>query len=122
MPQMAVSGIVRALGSDLPAAEASFIRYLFGLVMFLPFLIRIPEALRGRFISRAVGARGRPMHRYLENFEAILRIQDHILDLADRYAVPIVDNISFDRSVLFIIRHVMESLRKREDLAAAELH
>ena len=84
-------------------------------VFFLVVATLDEEAFRSRFASRAVGAQRRPMHRYLENLEAILRIQDHILDLADRHAVPIVDNISFDRSVLFIIRHVTEALRKRED-------
>jgi hypothetical protein len=34
--------------------------------------------------------------------------------------VPIVDNVSFDRSVLLIIRHVTETLRKRGDFDAAE--
>jgi 2-phosphoglycerate kinase len=79
------------------------------------------EAFRTRFASRAVGAQRRPSRRYLENLDAILKIQDHILDLADRYDVPIVDNISFDRSVLLIIRHVTEALRKREDFDAEAL-
>jgi 2-phosphoglycerate kinase len=79
------------------------------------------EAFSGRFAARAVGAQGRPSSRYLENLDAILRIQDHILELADRYDVPIVDNISFDRSVLFVIRYVTEALRKREDFDAEAL-
>ncbi len=33
-----VTGIVRHLGSDMPAIEAAFIRYLIGLIMILPFL------------------------------------------------------------------------------------
>ena len=60
-------------------------------------------------------------HRYLENLDAILKIQDHFLELADRYNVPIVDNAAFDRSVLLIIRHVTETLRKRGDFDAEEL-
>ena len=60
----------------------------------------------------------RPPHRYLENLDGILRIQDHFLELADRYDVPIVDNVSFDRSVLLIIRHVVEALRAREGIDA----
>ena len=71
-----------------------------------------------RFASRAAGAQRRPSRRYLENLDAILRIQDHILELADRHDVPIVDNVSFDRSVLFVIRYVTEALRKREDFDA----
>ena len=33
-----VTGIVRYLGSDMPAIEAAFIRYLIGLVLIYPFL------------------------------------------------------------------------------------
>lgn len=33
-----VTGIVRYLGSDMPAIEAAFIRYLIGLILILPFL------------------------------------------------------------------------------------
>ena len=35
--------------------------------------------------------------------------------------MPIVDNDSFDRAVLLIIRHVTETLRKRGDFDASEL-
>ena len=54
-----VTGIVRYLGSDIPAAEAAFIRYAFGLVLILPAfrpLIRhFPRrALMGRFALRGV--------------------------------------------------------------------
>jgi len=87
-------------------------------VFFLVVATLDEEAFKNRFSSRAAGAQRRPSRHYLENIDAILRIQDHILDLADRYAVPIVDNISFDRSVLFIIRHVTEALRKREGFDA----
>ena len=54
-----------------------------------------------------------PVVRYLENLAAILRIQDHILELADQHGVPIVDNVRFDDSVLSILRHVTETLRKQ---------
>ena len=40
------------------------------------------------------GGRSAPPHRYLENLDAILRIQDHFLELAERHDVPIVDNVS----------------------------
>ena len=37
---VAVTGIVRYVGSDVPAAEAAFIRYVIGLAMILPFMWR----------------------------------------------------------------------------------
>ncbi len=38
---VAVTGIVRYVGSDIAAGQAAFIRYLFGVLIFLPFLKRI---------------------------------------------------------------------------------
>jgi len=36
---VAVTGVVRYIGSDIPAAEAAFIRYAIGLTFMLPFLV-----------------------------------------------------------------------------------
>ena len=33
-----VTGIVRYVGSDVPAAQAAFIRYIIGLALILPFM------------------------------------------------------------------------------------
>jgi 2-phosphoglycerate kinase len=79
------------------------------------------EALRNRFAARAIGAKERAAHRYLENFEAICKIQDHFLELAERHGVPFVDNSSFDRSVLLVIRHVTDTLHKLGSFDAREL-
>jgi 2-phosphoglycerate kinase len=79
------------------------------------------EGFESRFAARATAAKDRPPHRYLKNLDAILRIQNHLLELADRHSVPIVDNVSFDSSVLQIVRHVTESLRKKGDFDAAEM-
>jgi 2-phosphoglycerate kinase len=90
-------------------------------VFFLVVATLDEEAFRGRFHRRAEGARLRTPHRYVENLDAILRIQDHFLELADRYDIPIVDNVSLDRSVLFIIRHVSEALRQSGEFRAEDL-
>jgi 2-phosphoglycerate kinase len=82
-------------------------------LIFLAVATLDPEAYRSRFEARARSARRRPPHRYLENLDAILRIQDHILELAEDHDIPIVDNASFDDSVLSILRHVTETLRKQ---------
>lgn len=83
-------------------------------VIFLVVAALDEAALAARFQSRATTAHERPEHRYLKHLDGILRIQDYLLDAADRHDVPIVDNVSFDRSVLFIIRHTVEALRQRE--------
>lgn len=80
-------------------------------VIFLVVATLDERAFRSRFESRARTS-SRPEHRYLEHFDAILRIQDHFLELADRHDIPIVDNESVDVSVLSIIKHVTETLRK----------
>jgi 2-phosphoglycerate kinase len=90
-------------------------------VFFLVVATLDEEALRNRFAARAESAKERPAQRYLENVDTILQIQETFLELADRHDVPIIDNVSLDRSVLFIIRHVTEALRKRGDFDAADL-
>jgi 2-phosphoglycerate kinase len=90
-------------------------------VIFLVVATLDSDAFRGRFAARGREAVERPPHRYLENLDAILRIQDYLLELAELHGVPIVDNVSFDRSVTSIIRHVTETLRKQGDFDAAAL-
>jgi 2-phosphoglycerate kinase len=85
-------------------------------VIFLVVATLDETALATRFQARGSQARDRPPHRYIEHLASILRVQDHLLDLADRHVVPIVDNISLDASVTFVIRHVLESLGKRKNL------
>jgi 2-phosphoglycerate kinase len=79
------------------------------------------EAFNNRFVARAADAKARPVHRYLENLDSIIQIQDHFLELAERFEVPIVDNLSFDRSVLLIIRHVTDTLSRRHGFDPEEI-
>jgi len=90
-------------------------------VIFLLVATLDTEAFANRFASRAEGQTHRAAHRYVENLDGILRIQDYLLDAADRFGVPIVDNDSFDRAVLLIIRHVTETLRKRSGVDPEDL-
>ncbi|MEE8581482.1 MAG: zeta toxin family protein [Myxococcota bacterium] len=84
-------------------------------VIFLVVATLDEEAFAGRFESRGDRQRQRGTHRYLENLAGILKIQNYFLELADRYDVPIVDNVSIDSSVMLIIRHVVDTLRKKGD-------
>lgn len=90
-------------------------------VIFLVVANLSPDSFRSRFSARARDAAGRPPHRYLENLDAILKIQDHFLELADKHHIPIVDNDQFDRSVLSIVRHVTETLRKKSPADVQDL-
>ncbi len=89
-------------------------------VIFLVVATLDEESFRNRFATRAAGQHRRATHRYLENLGSILKIQEYFLESADRYGVPIVDNASFDRAVLLIIRHVTEALRQKGTFDAAE--
>jgi len=90
-------------------------------VIFLVVGTLDEESFSNRFETRAAETKHRPPHRYLENLDSILQIQDHFLELAERYEVPIVDNISFDRSVLLIIRHVTDTLSQRHGFDPEEI-
>ncbi|MFV1978150.1 MAG: ATP cone domain-containing protein [Myxococcota bacterium] len=90
-------------------------------VIFLVVGTLDEEAFSNRFVARAAEAKDRPPHRYLENLDSIVQIQDHFLELAERFEVPIVDNISFDRSVLLIIRHVTDTLSQRHGFDPDEI-
>ena len=52
---LCVTGIVRHVGSDMPAAEAAFIRYAFGLALILPALPALlrkpPTAMQWRLFT-----------------------------------------------------------------------
>ncbi|MEM7056314.1 MAG: DMT family transporter [Pseudomonadota bacterium] len=50
-----VTGIVRHIGSDLPSVEAAFLRYVFGLILILPALLRL---LKWRPTARQWGVFG----------------------------------------------------------------
>jgi 2-phosphoglycerate kinase len=90
-------------------------------VIFLVVATLDEEAFRDRFAARAAEQKQRPPHRYLENLDAIRQIQDHFLELAERFEVPIVDNNSFDRSVLLILRHVADTLSRSDEFNSVDV-
>jgi len=55
---VAVTGIVRFIGSGVPAPEAAFIRYVIGLLLMLPFLLRLPLRRIGGRVVAVYGLRG----------------------------------------------------------------
>lgn len=66
--------------------------------------------LRARFAARAHGTSRRPADRYLENLDAILEIQDHLIQRAREHGVPVIENRRFDDSAREIVDHVMTRL------------
>ena len=90
-------------------------------VIFLVVVRLDEDAFRSHFVSREERQRRRGAQRYVENLDAILKIQQEFLELADRFDVPIVDNMTIDGSVLLVIRHVVESLRREGGFDPSEV-
>ena len=53
-----VNGVVKHLGTDLPAAQSAFIRFAFGAVFFLPVVMRVPAMNLPAPVWRLFGWRG----------------------------------------------------------------
>jgi 2-phosphoglycerate kinase len=79
------------------------------------------KAFRNHFKTREKRQAHRNAERYVLNLEGILKIQEHFLELADRNDVPIVDNVTIDGSVMLVIRHVVETLRKTGNIDESTL-
>ena len=79
------------------------------------------EAFRSHFISREERQKRRGADRYVDRLEEILRIQDHLLECAERHDVPIVDNITLEGAGLLVIRHAVATLRKESELDVESL-
>ena len=79
------------------------------------------ESFRLHFVRRSKLQKSRGAERYVAQLDDILLIQEHLLDLADRFDVPIVDNATLEESVRIVIRHVVESLRKSGEVDTAAL-
>ncbi len=78
--------------------------------VFLVIKVEADE-LRKRLVGRATGQPLRLPDRYLANFDAILAIQEHLLERAAREGVPVIENRSLDESARLVIEHVMAALR-----------
>ncbi len=78
-------------------------------------------SFRNHFIAREKRQSRRAADRYVQSLDEILKIQEHFLDLADHQDVPIVDNVTIEGSVMLVIRHVVETLRKSGEIDEATL-
>ena len=66
-----------------------------------------------RFKFRSAEAMQRTSHRYVENLNAILEIQQHILKVGEAHRIITVENANFDETVQSLSAHIMDVLRKR---------
>ena len=66
-----------------------------------------------RFEFRSEEATQRTSHHYVENLDAILEIQQHILEVGEAHRIITVENVNFDETVQSLSAHIMDVLRKR---------
>lgn len=81
-------------------------------VVFLLTAVLDPDAYRSHFTARARTARERPSDRYLRHMDDILAIQRYMLAEADRFSLPIIQNVHFDETVVAVLRSVIAALKK----------
>ncbi|MBI4445468.1 MAG: hypothetical protein HY645_06105 [Acidobacteria bacterium] len=79
------------------------------------------DSYLNRFPERQRGAMRRSARRYMENFEAILKIQAYILEMAKQYSVPVIENENFDDAVLTILTVIAEQLQNKLRIDSANL-
>ncbi|HEY3130776.1 MAG TPA: ATP cone domain-containing protein [Acidobacteriota bacterium] len=72
---------------------------------------------RERFLNRQAEARSRQSDRYLSNFDAILEIQDYIIEMAERYRIPIIENVNLEETVLSILGLITSNLKEKLKIA-----
>lgn len=81
-------------------------------------LLTIPdeEEHRARFASREKEAVRRPGNHYLESFQEIRALQNYLIEVAERRAVPVLDHLSLDeqaeRTVDLVLAKLPEVLRE----------
>lgn len=65
-----------------------------------------------RFAFRSEEANQRASHRYIKNLDAILEIQQHILDVGEAYRMMTVENVNFEETVQSLSTHIMDVLHE----------
>lgn len=65
-----------------------------------------------RFKERGDQASKREAHRYIENLDAILKIQNHILSVGKKHKLIAYENTDFEETTQNMLTHIMDCLRK----------
>lgn len=73
------------------------------------------DAHRSRFISRAEES-NRSASRYLKYFKNIRTIQDYIIEQAEKFDIPMIDNHSLDKSIIQTLRLVTDKVAQFVDI------
>ncbi len=71
---------------------------------------------RERFLIRSQQTSTRSADKYLNNFEAIRKIQDFIVLQAHMHNIPVFDNESFDQTVATIVKHLTDLIKAQDKI------
>jgi len=75
--------------------------------------------LESRFVRRGKELGGkRRAKRYLDSLDDIMRIQEHILEQADQYDVPIIENLSFDEAAADLLGLITDQIHRLQKEAS----
>ncbi len=66
-----------------------------------------PNVHRSHFLSRLENEHGRDPLRYLHRFDAIRRVQERLIELAELHGVPTVDAHSLDEAIQAVVDRVV---------------
>ena len=82
--------------------------------VIVPVMLAIlkQESLRKRIRVRGVEAPEREAEHQLEYFNAIWRLQSHLLSEADRAKVPIIVNEDVDQAVRLVMGTIIDTLAR----------
>ena len=89
-------------------------------VIFIMLAVLKPDSLRERFSTRGEQAPDRRAERYLENFNAIWRLQTFLLSEADRWKVPIIPNDNTEKTIQQVMAVIIDTLAQCFSPSAGE--
>ena len=82
-------------------------------------MLCVPDAElhRSHFHNRGMGGGRGPAQRYLEHFETIRKLQDHLVLQARAAGIPVIENQALDTSLSLLMRLVLDAVAADESPA-----
>ena len=77
------------------------------------------DAFENRFAQRASEAPSRPVHRYMEHLEDILKIQDYLIETSTAHGIPVITTTSVEGLTSEVSMVVSEQLQEQEEIRKA---
>lgn len=82
-------------------------------VVFLVAADEDRESLYAHLVARAHGRGARASERYVRNFQEIFRIQEHLLERAETFGIPVVDAQDLEAAAEEVVAHAVDRIAER---------